>query len=128
MLKITFDDAQWFDDTQWGDDTKAFQIAENDRGGWSLDADLSNARAAAFTGYGGENTLHFHLMDMQDGSIDFVVVHSSVDNPAKVAQKRVAPKSIWSGNTYAKRNAAFNEAIACLLAQVGAYDPFEVAP
>lgn len=120
MLKITFDE------TQIGENWRGpFGVETNDRGCWELHTHLPESGVTVFLGYGGENSLSFHETEMQDGSVDFVAVHSSCDNPARVAQKRIAANSLYRGNTQEKRNAAFNEAIACLLAQVGAYDPLE---
>ena len=120
MLKITFDE------TQIGENCLGpFAIGTNDRGNWQLHTHLPESGVTVFLGYGGENSLSFHETGMQDGSVDFVVVHSTCDNPARIAQKRVAASSLYGGNTQENRNAAFNEAVACLIAQVGAYDPME---
>ena len=117
MLKFSFDETLA---------EQPFDVHTNDRGEWALLADDRDNGIQSFTGYGGENTLTFHYMDMQDGSVDFVVVHSIVDSPARVAQRRVVFRGPDRRKT-AMRYWLLNEAIASLIATVGAPDPLEEA-
>lgn len=117
MLKFSFDETLA---------EQPFDIVSNDRGEWKLLADDRNNGVQSFVGYGGENTLTFHYMEMQGGSVDFVVVHSIVDSPARVAQRSVLFRGADRRKT-ATRYWALNEAIASLVATVGAPDPLEEA-
>lgn len=62
-------------------------VIENDRGNWKYVQTVHAAATSSysFIGFGGENIITVHLMGMQNGKIDVVVVHNVCDNPIRVS-------------------------------------------
>jgi hypothetical protein len=74
---------------QLDDERSEIGIVKNDRGEWTVANNMPSEGCWILTGFGGENAISIHIMEMQGGNTDFVIVHSCVDNPARVIQRQV---------------------------------------
>lgn len=67
-------------------DFQSARVVQNDRGEWEP---IKEERSYHYTfvGFGGENVVTVHLMTMQSGRSDVVVVHSPVDGYHQVVHE-----------------------------------------
>lgn len=103
---------------QLDEELDQIEIIENDRGDWEVSHSLPEVGCYHLTGFGGENSISIHIMQMQDKTTDFVVVHASCDNPARVIQQRVKTGFDVEGvnfalNTIIARVCTYPEVIPC---------------
>lgn len=88
------------------------EITQNDRGEWRYVEvpNLSDNVHYTFIGFGGENTITIHLMTMQSGKTDVVIVYGCVDGYFETRHK-----CINCGFSYEILNDEINKMLASLL-------------